>query len=233
MSIANRVATLIAANEASLPEIRKRVLEIQQRITGWSSVYHYLFFKSVLDATAQHDVMGQRTSLKSILVLGVYMGRDIAFICDAAPARELEIIGVDKFSDTPCDDWPEEKKKLGWINAGFGAPPSAETALSNIAARPPHAIRLIQAEDSVWLASVQGKWDWIWVDASHDKASVGRQLKQLRPLCHEHTIISGDDYAPLEKSWGVDAAVKEAFISHHVIADTIWFTSFDQYRDAP
>lgn len=81
---------------------KHRVASINQDIHGWSSYQHYGFFKA---AFAAHDI-------KQLLMLGVYMGRDLAYILDILkryyPSKDVTLIGVDKFSDTPCADWPKE-----------------------------------------------------------------------------------------------------------------------------
>lgn len=57
-----------------------------------------------------------------------------------------------------------------------------------------------------------------------------RQLKQVKPLCKPTTIIAGDDYENLEKTWGVKDAVTEAFKSHQVLAGTIWFAGAEDLK---
>lgn len=194
-----------------------RVQHIATTVNGWSGLNHYLFFKSVFAAC----------DFKTVLMLGVYNGRDISFLCDAAKEKELQIVGVDKFSDTPCADWPEDKKVLSWTQAGFGDSPSVEIAQKNIErhATPKHQFRLIVSDDEPWLESVQGSFDFIYLDTSHDKQTVLRQLRQIKKLCAHHTIIAGDDYENIVSTWGVKEAVSESFKRHHVLADTIWFAN--------
>jgi hypothetical protein len=221
MPLTDQVSAAIAALEPKLTEMHVVSTELGRRIPGWSGVYHYLFFKAVLAALPD---------LRTVLMLGVYRGRDIAFLLDAARFRPLQVVGVDKFTDTPCADWPEAKRDLSWAGAGFGLPPDAKAALDHISPQLPHVVRLIEADDAVWLESIEGRWDLIYVDTDHTQATCQRQLAQIRKLCHANTLIAGDDYTPLQPTWGVEAAVKEAFKSHQVLAGTIWFAGAEDYQ---
>ena len=204
--------------EGSFPtHSEARVKHIASTVPGWSGFNHYLFFKSVFAAC----------DFKTVLMLGVYKGRDISFICDGAKDRELQIVGVDKFSDTPCADWPEDKKVMSWTEAGFPPSPTFDEAKANIErhASPKHQFRLIVSDDAPWLEAVQGSFDFIYVDTSHDRETVKRQLAQLKKLCAPHTVIAGDDYENIQPTWGVKEAVTYAFKTHHVLADCIWWAN--------
>src|SRR5579863_10221414 len=105
------------------PDALARVERLNQRILGYSGPAHYVFFR---------DVILGCPWIENILVLGVYHGRDIAFIEDAAahycPQRAIRITGVDTFTNTPQLDWPKDTKAQTWQEAGFGTPPSIESA---------------------------------------------------------------------------------------------------------
>lgn len=212
----------IELQAAMMPLHQSAAAKIAAKIPGWSSAYHYLFFKSVFTAFPE---------IRNVLIIGVYQGRDIAFM-SATCEHELAIVGVDKFSDSPCEDWPEEAKGKTWQEAGFGQAPSVALAQNNLAPLLPakHLLRLIEADDAVWLPSVVGKFDMIFLDTSHDKQTVIRQLAQVRALCHEKTLIAGDDYENIYPTWGVKDAVTEAFKEYQVLADTIWFASVEDYK---
>jgi hypothetical protein len=216
-----KLSAAIADNESRLDEYIERASTIGQRAPGWSRHFHYLFFKSWLDAFPE---------AKTVLILGVYLGRDISFMLDAAKGRELQVVGVDKFNAQPCDDWPEEKRGMTWEQAFNCAPPDAKKAMENINAQHPHVVRLIEADDAAWLPLVQGRFDLAYIDTSHDFATVARQIKQVRPLCHANTIIAGDDYNDAEKTWGVRQAVSDGFKSHQVLAGMIWFAGAEDFK---
>ena len=220
MSNTDKLAAAIADNESRLDEYIGRTSEIAKRVPGWARHYHYLFFKSYFDAFPE---------AKSVLILGVYLGRDITFMLDALKGREIQVVGVDKFNSQPCADWPEEKLGKTWEEAFNCAPPNAKTALDNINPQEPHKVRLIEADDAVWLERVQGAFDLIFIDTAHDKATVQRQIRQVHKLCHPFTIVAGDDYANLEKTWGVKDAVAEGFKRHQVLANTIWFSGAEDF----
>ncbi len=57
----------------------ERLSEISRCIPGYSDARHYLFFRRLLATTG----------ITNILILGVYFGRDIAFILEAAPGHAV------------------------------------------------------------------------------------------------------------------------------------------------
>lgn len=194
-------------------EGQEAALRISQRIPGWSGHGHYAFFKSMLEAFP----------IRNVLIVGVYMGRDIAYMLAGSP-RPLRVTGVDKFSDTPCDDWPEEKRGMTWEQAGFGPAPSVQLAEANIAAKPPHAVQLHAGNDADILETLTGVFDLVYLDTAHDKATVLRQLQQVRRLTRATSIIAGDDYENIHPTWGVKDAVCESFRSHSYIPGaSIWY----------
>lgn len=220
MSPTEKLTTALAANEPHLHQYNVSALAISQRVGGWSKQYHYYFFKSFLDAFPE---------ARSVLIVGVYLGRDISFILDAAGERHLTVTGIDKFNAEPCDDWPEEKRSMTWEQAFNCPPPDIEVAYGNIGANGNHAVHLVKANDKDWLESANGAFDLIYLDTAHDKATVQRQIRQVHKLCHPFTIIAGDDYENIMPTWGVKEAVAESFRSHQVLADTIWFAGAEGY----
>ena len=223
MTNADKLHAALGAKESKLPEFEKRADAISSRIRGWSIVHHYWFFRSYIDAYHEKE-----RPLR-ILIVGVYLGRDISFMLDAAGDRPLEITGVDKFNAEPCDDWPEEKRGMTWEQAFNCPPPDIKKASENIGAKAPHIVRLIKADDKDWLEAATGAYDLIFLDASHEYASISRQIRAVHKLCHPNTIVSGDDYSNVQPNWGVTEAVKDAFKFHHHINYRIWFAGAEDY----
>src|SRR5882724_9073249 len=135
---------------------------IKSQIPGYSTAAHYAFFKGVLQ---------QFTWINNILVLGVYHGRDIAFILDCANSsfidRRIGITGVDKFEDAACADWPEEKRGMNWGAAGFGLPPARQQkAVQNVlesAGFPCDAIGKVtihEMDDAEFLENTKERFDF-------------------------------------------------------------------------
>jgi hypothetical protein len=220
MNNSDRLQAAILANQDNLLEYQKRSSPIIQRIRGWSNAAHYLFFKSWLDAFPE---------AKSVLIVGVYLGRDISFMLDAAGSRPLNVTGVDKFNAEPCDDWPKEKLGMTWEEAFNCPPPDKDKAMENIDPTHNHTVTLIKADDKDWLESATGAYDLIFLDASHEYASINRQIRASHKLCHPFTIVSGDDYANVQPGWGVEDAVKASFKSHYHLDYRIWFTDSKEY----
>lgn len=215
-----------------------RFNEIKASTRGWSDLRHAAFFKTLLE---------QLPFVTDILIAGVYNGRDISLLLDMAAryhaGRSLRIVGVDKFSDTPCDDWAPTARNLSWEQAGFGPAPTRQNAWnailratkqnwedvipsSTFARRGPLSFELIEANDADYVARTDLKFDVIYWDTSHDYETVRRQLGQVRRIARDSALICGDDYSDQSNaggSWGVKRAVSEAFTFHQVFASWIWF----------
>lgn len=202
----------------------ERVKEISARILGYSDARQYAFFKALL---ALPDV-------KDVLMLGVYHGRDIAFMLDVLaryhPGRTVNIVGVDKFTDTACADWPEGAKEKDWRAAGFGEPPSLGRAQTNLGCTVPGPVMLVQADDEAFLRETERKFDVIYLDTDHTFQTVTRQIQHAPRVLRPGAIICGDDYSDTSNaggSWGVKSAVNAGLRRHVVFANWIWASSLD------
>jgi len=139
-------------------EQARRADAICTAVPGFTDKRHYAFFKHLLASGP----------IEKLLILGVYAGRDVAFALDAAGelGRTLRVVGVDKFSDEYCDDWPEERRTLSWQQAGFGPAPSLETAKANLErlgfAR---ELTLYKERDEVFLGACRERFDCIYLGA--------------------------------------------------------------------
>lgn len=187
---------------------------ITNRIGGWSDGRQYAFFRALLELP-----------IKSLLVLGVYHGRDIAFILDILgqyhPSREIRIVGVDRFSPDPCADWPQVKEVRTWEKEIGVPPPNLEIATKNTS---DPRVRLVQTDDFAFLESTEKKFDAVYLDTAHDFNTVVRQLRQVPRVCEGDAIICGDDFAD-HYTWGVKSAVGQKFTTYTVFAEWIWVSS--------
>jgi hypothetical protein len=204
-----------------IPSDEQRVADISRVIPGWSDMKQYAFFKALLTDNPQ---------IRDVLILGVYQGRDIAFLLDVAaryfPHREIDIVGVDKFSAEPCDDWPEEKRGMTWEQAGFGPAPDFDRAVKNIAPfrATNRAAFLVREDDAKFLAETKLLFDFAYLDTAHDAATVKRQCEQVARVTRDNAIIAGDDYSN-QGTWGVAHAVSEMFNTHVIFAWWIWYSN--------
>lgn len=198
---------------------KHRVAVINGDIPGWSGYAQYGFFKAMFDAYR----------IERLLMLGVYHGRDLGYCMDILrrlhPEKAVTLVGVDKFSDTPCADWPEEKKSADWKTAGFGLPPDYDTAKKNLAAFEGWKAKLvlIHSEDEKYLLEHAGDFDAVYCDTSHDFDSISRQIKQCTRagFIRAGGVICGDDY--LERpEWGVIKAVDELLPARVIVEGCIW-----------
>ena len=212
----------VETNPEITPEDMRRMEGIRQTIPGYSELLHYAFFKHLLACSA----------VKKLLILGVYHGRDIAYLMDLARAlgKPLEVVGVDKFSDDYCEDWPTERKSLNWQQAGFGTSPSFEAAKAHMARLGfSDSVKLLKERDENFLASCSERFDAIYIDTSHDYDTVARQIRQTARLLTEDGLLCGDDYSD-QGTWGVKRAVGEFAPGHVVFSNWIWVAARDQIK---
>ena len=100
--------------------------DIDARIPGWSNAVHWHYFDELV-----------ASGVRSICMLGVYAGRDIAYLLHhfhQAHLTDFRIVGVDLFADVPGADWTPEQAGKSWRDAGYGCPPSLSVAQSHVAA---------------------------------------------------------------------------------------------------
>ena len=207
------------------PADTQRMDAIRGTIPGYSEGLHYAFFKHLMACT----------NISRLLILGVYHGRDIAYLMDIARAlyRPLQVVGVDKFSDDFCADWPKERQTLNWQQAGFGLAPSFENAQANIARLGfADRVTMIRERDDAYLSRSDEHFDAVYIDTSHDYDTVARQIRQSARLLSEGGLICGDDYSD-QGTWGVKRAVTELVPGHVIFANWIWLGSRDQIRLPP
>lgn len=192
--------------------LEQRCASVMQEVPGYSDFRHYLFF---------HTLLHSYLSLNKMLMLGVYQGRDMAFILEILendfPSRPFTLLGVDKFSDTPCADWPKDRIEKGWELAGYGKPPDMHTAYNHLEPRikrlPNCTIGLVKQTDVEFFEHAKEIYDIIYLDTSHDEETVCRQIASAKRLGHEETILCGDDFSDAG-TWGVKKAVESKFFKH-------------------
>lgn len=220
--------SLIAIQKA-LNRVRSQYLNPRQRraidnvCRGYSGPSHWEFFDKTLVDPA----------IKDICMLGVYYGRDIAYmatILNNYRRGNYSITGVDRFLDEFCNDWPEDKRHLRWQEAGFGPAPSMGDAQRNLA-RLGLATNVLlvgqPAED--FLVEHEASFDLIYVDTSHDylttRNHIALSIERLRP----GGLMAGDDFSD-EGTWGVQTAVRECFRRFDVFHDWIWSARKEDYQ---
>lgn len=191
-----------------------RVDIINGKIKGWSDGKHYAFFRALLEQPVH-----------SILILGVYHGRDIAFLLDILerfyPGRDIRIVGVDRFTADPCADWAITNKIRTWEEEANSPPPDYALAQANT--RDPR-VTIIKSDDFTFLDTTEKKFDVIYFDTAHDFNTLIRQLRQASRVCKGDAILCGDDFSD-QYTWGVKAAVMQSLNGHISFADWIWVSS--------
>ena len=140
-----------------------------------------------------------RSTVKEMLVLGVYHGRDIAYLMSLARAlgRPLQVVGAGVVPDDFCEDWPKERQSLNWQEARLlGTSPNFEAAQAHMARLGfSDSVRLVKERDERFLASCSERFDAIYIDTSHDYDTVARQVRQTFGLLTDNGLLCGDDYS--------------------------------------
>jgi SAM-dependent methyltransferase len=204
---------------------RARRRAIDRVCRGYSTERHWSFFRRLL----------ARPQIGSCLMLGVYYGRDIAYMSAILQllGRSAEIVGVDKFEDSPCEDWPAEHRGSTWQKAGFGPAPDVERARANLAHLGfDRGVSLHRGRAEDYLAATDRAFDFIYIDTSHDYATTRNTIdlaaRRLRPT----GLIGGDDFSD-EGTWGVASAVRDSFSRFELFSEWIWLAKGEDYRTAP
>jgi hypothetical protein len=196
-----------------LEMVRRKWIDLRCPGFSWSS--HWRFF---------HAVLGPGR-LRTIAMLGVYRGRDIAYMSAAlrsAKVGDYHIVGVDRFEDRPGEDWPEDKRALGWEGAGYGAPPSLKATKRNLFKLGYlDNVTLIKGEAEAILDAGQ-RFDMVYVDICHDYESTALGIRLALQVVKPDGMVAGDDFSD-HGTWGVASAVRDRFEHFQVFDDWIWF----------
>jgi hypothetical protein len=197
--------------------------EINQVCIGYSGEHHWQFFRYIL----------ANPEIKNICIIGVYYGRDIAYI--KAILQELGrndciIVGVDKFEDKFCADWPEEKRNLTWQEAGFGDAPDLNKTRANLLKLGLSSnVFLVSDYDVNFLKNTTQVFDLIYIDTSHDYESVKNLINLALTKVKPNGFLAGDDFSD-EGTWGVARAVRESFPKFELFSNWIWLAKVSDLR---
>lgn len=204
--ITNRL-TMLNADAAN--RAHNAVAAAHENGKGWTTAGHFAFYEAAL---------WELPFAPRILVCGVYRGMDLRLIeyAGSIAGRDPMLTGVDLFSDGPCEDWTEEQRKHTWEENGFGPPPSMDEA----AKAAPRA-RLVKGNSIEFLRNTKERFDWIYLDTSHDRVTVLAEIEAAKPRLNDGGILSGDDYMGAE-NWGVAEAVQMLVPHHVVLFNRIW-----------
>jgi hypothetical protein len=209
---------------------RKR-LQIDSVCRGYSKGFHWEFFKKVL----------REPWIRDICVLGVYYGRDIAYMATLLQdlgRRDFSIVGVDKFEDTPCNDWGEEFLNSTWQDAGFGPAPELEKAKANLKKLGlGRYVKLYRDLAQNFLRTMDRSFDLIYIDTSHDYETTMETIRLSVLRLKTNGLIGGDDFSN-QKTWGVKKAVEESFVNFEVFYSWVWLArradyDFDLVKSEP
>jgi len=137
---------------------------------------------------------------KRIVEIGSYKGRSA---CAMAPNTEGTIWCVDIWSECGTD---------GWFYDVFR---SHTARYSNV---------IPVNRSSIWAAREFAEsgmtFDFIFIDAAHDRFNVRQDIAAWRPLLAPGGVFAGHDYA--FKDWPDVKTIVDEMVPKHRIIDTIW-----------
>lgn len=212
MRIANIVNDITSRGEEHWKESMRVLTEVHDKVRGWSVPLHHALFASVIPRIPTDG---------SLLICGVYRGMDLAIMRAAGldVVTSISVVGVDLFSSEPCADWTQEQRDRGtWEAAGMGLPPSMESAQ---ALAP--AAQLVRASSIDFMNATDSRFDFIYLDTSHDYQTVWAEIKAARRILKPDGLLAGDDYGGPEH-WGVRRACEELLPHHVAISSRIWIS---------
>jgi len=154
----------------------------------------------------------------------------MAKILNSLGRKDYIIVGVDKFEDSPCDDWSEEQRSLTWEQAGFGPAPTLAKAKENLIDLQVTAnVFLVPDLDKKFLRNTHQKFDFIYLDTSHDYQTVKTTIKLALDKLNPKGLIGGDDFSD-RGNWGVASAVRDSFDHFDLFFNWLWLGQAANYR---
>lgn len=189
----------------------ERVRALKEGVLGWSKLPHFIVFRELMRAKPNAD----------ILVCGVYHGLDLRYMQGIADdlGQTVRLTGVDRFEDSECDDWPEDKKGkgFGWQVAAGCPPPDMDSARRNA----PTA-NLVKDDSLHFLRETEQQFDIVWLDSAHNYEQVVREIQAGLRVLKPGGLLGGDDYVWGVETGGVDRAVQAMLPQHTVWFKTLW-----------
>jgi hypothetical protein len=146
--------------------------------------------------------------------------------------RRAQIVGVDKFDDSPGEDWPVEHRGSTWQEAGFGPAPDLDHARANLERLGlGGGVELHRGRAEDYLATTDRAFDFIYIDTSHDYETARRTIDLAVTRLEKRGLVGGDDFSD-EGTWGVARAVGDAFFRFELFSGWIWLAKKEDYRAA-
>ena len=194
---------------------------------GWSSRKQWNLFQ---------EVFSRKKNFKELALLGVYHGKDLAYMCSALKnnkVKDFKIYAVDLFEDVAGADWGPENKHLKWKDLDYGPPPSLEKAkfIINLLGFSKNVIFI--KGDFKKLMEFKPKLDFAYIDLSHDYETSCDAIDLCVKLSHNESIIMGDDFYDgeiLGTPWGVKKAVNDKFNKFKLHYNYFWESDLNNLK---
>ena len=159
----------------------------------WSDIHGWFRWRSGQEESVRHFADGSR-----FVEVGTYLGRSLCSLGEVVrdSGKRISVIGVDTCRGSGAEGPQQKDFHAGAVTAGGGT--FAGTLHRNIIECGLADTITLIVSDSVTAASLfpDQSIDWVHLDASHDGASLTRDITAWLPKVRKGGWLSGDDYNP-------------------------------------
>ena len=192
---------------------------------GWSGRAQWNLFR---------EVFSRKKNFNYLALLGVYRGRDLAYMCEALKHNKndnFKIYAIDLFEqDVPFVI--RDGKKVWQQDHSLELP-----SLNNSKKIIKHLgfsknVEFIKGDFSL-LAKINDKLDFSYIDIAHDYQSTKDAIDLSIRVGSSDMLIFGDDYGEgytVDTQWGVKKAVQDSFSQFKVHYNWIWESERKFYK---
>jgi len=185
--------------------------------SGWSNRRHWNLFR---------EVFSRKKDFKFLSLLGVYRGRDLAYICEALKFNKIKnfkIFAIDLFEQE--NQYILRNGKKIWQQDHSLKLPSLLNSKKIINYMGfSKNVEFIKGDFSL-IKMISDKLDFAYIDVAHDYESTIDAISSCAQVSQSDGLIFGDDYldgSTVETKWGVKEAVKDSFSEFKVHYNWIW-----------
>lgn len=192
---------------------------------GWSGRRQWNLFR---------EIFSKKKRFVNLALLGVYRGRDLAFICEALKFNKIynfKIFAVDLFEQENAFIIRNGKKI--WQQDHSLKLPSLENSKKIVKYLGfSRNVEFIKGDFSL-IKNIQEKLDFAYIDIAHDYQSTKDAIDVCMDVSNDDMVIFGDDYGDgytVDTRWGVKEAVKDSFKKFEIHQDWFWGSEKKYYK---
>jgi hypothetical protein len=194
--------------------------------SGWSGRRQWNLFK---------EVFSREREFKFLAILGVYRGRDLAYMCEALKYNKnynFKIYAIDLFEqDVP---FIIRNGKKVWQQDHSLELPSLNNSKKIIKYLGfSKNVEFIKGDFSL-IRKISDKLDFSYIDIAHDYQSTKDAIDLSIKVGSNDMLIFGDDYGEgytVDTKWGVKKAAQDSFSQFNVHYNWIWESERKFYKN--